>query len=285
MSHRHTEDIDWAERIEDLDRSASVGAVRNRAIATWLEAADGARVADVGCGAGAMTALLAEAVGRDGQVVAFDSEPTLLAATATRCESAGVAGRVTTTQHDLTAGPPPAANLDLVWAAGVVHHLPDQQAAVDMLARMLAPGGRLALAEGGLSTRYLPWDLGAGPPGLEERLAAAEADWFCAMRDDMDGARPTPYGWPSALRRAGLGDVSARSFLLDRPAPLDPEDLTYVLASLAARIDHVGDRLTERDRAAWRRLLDPDDEQHLGRRADLYLLSALTVHVGTAPAT
>ncbi len=281
MDHQHTADIDWAERIEDLDRSASVEADRNRAIVAWLTPAVGARVADVGCGTGAMTALLAEAVGGTGQVVALDGEATLLAATAARCASAGVAGRVSTVRHDLTAGPLPAADLDLVWAAGVVHHLPDQQAAVDMLTRTLAPGGRLALAEGGLSSRSLPWDLGVGRPGLEERLAAAEAEWFAAMRADMDHARSTPYGWSAVLRAAGLGDVSARSFLLDRPAPLQPAELTHVLAALAVRVAHVSDWLCEDDRAAWRRLLDPDDEQHLGRRADLFVLSARTVHVGS----
>ncbi|MFU8849527.1 methyltransferase domain-containing protein [Micromonospora sp. SL1-18] len=45
---------------------------------------------------------------------------------------------------------------DLVWASAVVHHLGAQQGAVHAFTGLLAPGGRLALAEGGLPARHLP---------------------------------------------------------------------------------------------------------------------------------
>ena len=277
----HTPDVNWADVVDHMDRGAAISRPMNEQVVAWLHLPTGARVTDVGCGAGGMTVLLAAAVGPDGSVVAVDGEPALLAATTARCEHAGFGDRIETLQHDLSDGPPPLADLDLAWAAGVVHHLGDQQATVNGLATMLAAGGRLALAEGGLPQRCLPWDVGVGEPGLEDQLAAAEADWFAAMRRDQPGTQRTPYGWSLVLATAGLTEVTSKSFLLDLPPPLDDEVRTHQTESFGVRVERVGERLTGDDRDAWDRLLDPDGSDYLGRRDDLHVLSATTVHVGT----
>ena len=41
----------------------------------------------------------------------------------------------------------------MIWASGVIHHLGDQQQALDALASLLAEDGRLALAEDVLDSR------------------------------------------------------------------------------------------------------------------------------------
>jgi len=278
-----TADVEWASVVTHLERSAALSRPVDVAVVEWLAVPHGARVADVGCGAGAMTALLAAAVGPAGQVVAIDGEPALLEATARLSDREGVGDRVSTLWHDLAAGPLPADGFDLMWAAHVVHHLPDQQAALDGLAALLGPGSRLALAEGGLASRNLPWDLGVGEPGLHDRLVAAVDAWFVAMRGGIDGAHRMPYGWSTAMARSGLVDVQTRTFLLDLPAPLTAEQRAHLVDALARQFERVGDRLPAADVAAWERLLDPSDEAYLGRRDDTYQLSASTVHVGTRP--
>ncbi|MDQ3663809.1 MAG: methyltransferase domain-containing protein [Actinomycetota bacterium] len=278
----HTPDVNWADVVDDMDRGETVSRPMDEQIVAWLDPPAGAQVADLGSGAGGMTVLLAGAVGAEGSVVAVDGEPALLDATRSRCERAGFGERIETLQYDLAAGPPPLVGLDLVWAAHVVHHLPDQQSAVTGLATMIAGGGRLALAEGGLPQRCLPWDVGVGEPGLEDRLAAAEADWFAGMRRDQPGARRAPYGWPSVLAAAGLSDVMSKSFLLDLPAPLDVKVRTHVTESFTVRVERVGERLNGDDRGAWDRLLDSDGADYLMRRDDVHVLSATTVHVGTS---
>ncbi|MGV9298329.1 methyltransferase domain-containing protein [Amycolatopsis sp. NPDC003676] len=175
----------------------------------------------------------------------------------------------------------PAA--DLVWASRVVHHLPDQQAAIGTLAAVARAGGVVALAEGGLSFSCLPWDLGVGRPGLEDRLQAAQAEWFVGMREGIDGAVPMPYGWTVALERAGLADVSSFSALVDHPAP-GPDGLAdYVHHHLSRLATHGADHLAEEDRATLASLLDPDSSHYLGKRRDLFLLGARTVHHGRRP--
>jgi len=169
---------------------------------------------------------------------------------------------------------------DLVWASNVVHHLPDQRAAVLMLARLLAPGGCLALSEGGLSMRCLPWDVGVGEPGLQDRLIAAHGTWFHRMRADMPDAVRLPVGWNQVLGEAGLSGVTAFSYLVDVPAPLSDAGRGAVVSWLSWMSHAAADLLDQADIAALGRLLDPDDPAYVARRDDIFMLKASTVYLG-----
>jgi SAM-dependent methyltransferase len=251
--------------------------------------AGGPVVADVGCGVGDMALLFAErlrrtdgpADGRMGLVLAVDREPALLRRVQERAAAAGLAAVVRTVRADLTELPGAVPEpVHLAWAGHVVHHAGDQAAAVAALAGLLAPGGVLAMAEGGRQPRCLPWDVGVGRPGIEGRLDAALEAWFVAMRSDLPGSVRDPRGWPAMLRAAGLVDVTARSWLLDRPAPLTTDDRDAVLDRLAHGVERADRWLDADDRAAWQRLLDPHDPAWLGHRDDLALLAVETVHLG-----
>lgn len=279
-------EIDWAEQAGHLQHAAGQERDWYAAVVAGLVRA-GDRVAmDVGCGGGGMASALAAALGDGGLVVAADAAPEILAEAGRRLADAPAL--VELVLADLGEGVEPLrahAPADVVWACASLHHVGDQQAAVTALAGLLGPGGRLALAEGGLSPRWLPWDLGVGEPGLEVRLEAAQDRWFARMRAGLPGSVPMPYGWTEALRRAGLTGVTSRSTLLERPVPLAAEDVDRVVAKLTHRIDWLRptDLLDDADLAAWDRLLDPADPAHLGRREDLRSLEARTVHVATHP--
>ncbi|MGH3366059.1 MAG: class I SAM-dependent methyltransferase [Nocardioidaceae bacterium] len=279
-AHQHTPDVDWAEVVDQLALTADVARPMDAQIVDWLQIGSGARVADVGCGAGGMTALLADAVGPSGRVYAIDGQDALLEATAARCRDQGYGDRLSTIRQDLSAGVPETEPLDLVWAAHVVHHLPDQQAAIATLGGMLTEGGRLVLSEGGLRLACLPWDVGVGEPGLEDRLHCAEEGWFVRMRESIPGSVRAPMGWPQLLRGSGFTEVTTRSFLLDLPSPVSEEVERFLVSSLQHRVDRAEDDLNAEDLAAWRRLLDPEGDDYLWRRGDLYCLRADTVHVG-----
>lgn len=285
MHADHVEDLDWATMLDALRRADAVEAELNSRIARWLLSGQEQLVADLGCGAGGMTVALAAAVGRDTRVIAVDGQPALLAETRRRtAEVTGVA--VETVVADLAAGPPrEVANADLIWASSVVHHLPDQTAAIRELARALAPAGLLALGEGGLRPVSLPWDLGVGEPGLELRLDAVQDSWFAAMRRDLPGSVRMDGGWSAALQAAGLVDVTARSFLLDLPAPLPAPAIEMVVERLRGFVDRdeLAQALDASDRDVLRRLTDSEDEVHQRLRDELFLLAVRTVHIGRDP--
>ena len=239
------------------------------------------RVIDVGCGAGGAACAFAGALG-PGVVTGCDRDPRLLAIARRRASDAGLDGHIRWLGARVDALPLDAGSVDLVWASGVVHHLPDQQGAIDTLARLLRPGGRLALVEGGLPLRCLPFDIGLGRVGLESRLDEARSLWFADMRDELRGPA-LPYGWPEALRRAGLVDVRARSFLAELAPPLDDLGRQMAERHLTSALNELGDRLAADDRDTLTRLLDPDEPAHVGRRDDLMVTAVRTLNVGTAP--
>ncbi|GGM12889.1 class I SAM-dependent methyltransferase [Dactylosporangium sucinum] len=269
--------LDWDEHAPRLAAAASDEAGWYAAVAAEL-VRDTDRVAiDVGCGGAGMTVALARRIDR---VIAADHNAKVLDAARTVVATANTRAEFALVDLDKELDLPAA---DLVWSSAAVHHAGDQQATLGKLAGLLKPGGRLAIAEGGLRPRHLPWDLGVGEPGLEVRLDAAQDRWFARMRAELPGSVPMPYGWPEALRRAGLEEVTTRTFLLERPVPLSAADRERVVASLGKRLEWLRDTdlLTDADRRTWERLLDPDSPDWLGHRGDLHSVEARSVQLGT----
>ncbi|WP_285746207.1 class I SAM-dependent methyltransferase [Lentzea sp. NBRC 105346] len=286
---QHTHDgIDWAARVAAARRTAELEAEALRVVARRLvrPLPDNPTVYDVGCGVGAMSVPLAEALAArgGGTLVLVDAVPEVLDAATSAARSLG-ALTVKPVLADLASEDPAGFGkpADLVWASRVVHHLPDQLKAVKRLVGALAPGGWLALAEGGLEGRMLPWDLGVGEPGLQDRLAAARAEWFCTMREGIPGAVQLPVGWNVALGDAGLGEISAFSFVIDHPAPAKQVVRDWAVERLGWLAEVCGPRLHASDRAALRRLLNPRDSEFLGARDDVFMLMTDTVHMGRKP--
>ncbi|MFD0419377.1 class I SAM-dependent methyltransferase [Streptomyces sp. NPDC127108] len=303
-SHGHA-DIDWAVMAPVLEQNAEVTAPVYREVAAWLRdlraaraggnpAADGgpadgdpSLIVDAGSGPGVVTCLFAEVFPK-AQVIAADPEEALLARTVERAARLGLADRVRTHRAELPDGLGELPPADLVWAARSVHHVGDQVAALTALADRLAPGGTLAILEGGLAPRSLPRDFGIGRPGLQARLDAANEEWFARMRADLPGAKEAREDWAELLTAAGLRHVATRSFLVDLPAPLEDAARDHIVTTFGRYRDLAADAenpiLDPDDRATLDRLLDPQDPESLHRRTDLFLLTAHTVHVAVREA-
>lgn len=292
-THTH-DDVDWASRLSALRRFALLEHEPLATVAARLTEGlgEGATVVDVGCGAGGMSSALAAALqrGGGGTMVLVDAVDEVLAAaqeavTTTLSASSGAGVSVETVLAD--AGTAELRDLvpaaDVVWASAVVHHLPDQQAAITRLADALRSGGLLAVAEGGLETRCLPWDLGVGRPGLEQRLNAGRDEWFGELRATMPDAVRMPYGWTAALGRAGLAATGSFGYLIDHPAPAGPFVREFAVERVEWLSEAAGERLDPEDREAVQRLLDSGAPEYVGTRDDIYLLSARTVHHGRRP--
>ena len=100
------------------------------------------------------------------------------------------------------------------------------------------------------------------------------------MRENIAGAGRLPVGWNIALGDAGLGEISAFSFVIDHPAPAKQVVRDWAVERLSWLGEVCGPRLHASDRAAMRRLLNPQDSEYLGARDDVFLLMCDTVHLG-----
>lgn len=138
--HTHVQEFfgaraaDWDSRFPD-DGPAYAAAVAD------LELREGDRVLDAGCGTGRALTPLRAAVGRSGVVVGADLTPAML-------EAAERAGRDRDGQlllADVAMLPLRSRSLDAVFAAGLIAHLPNPGENLRELARVVRPGGTLAL--------------------------------------------------------------------------------------------------------------------------------------------
>lgn len=101
----------------------------------------GDRVLDAGCGTGRALPPLRAAVGPSGVVVGADVTPAMLHAAVRAGRDRD--GRLLLT--DVAALPLRAHSLDAVFAAGLIAHLPHPADSLRELARVVRPGGVLAL--------------------------------------------------------------------------------------------------------------------------------------------
>jgi protein-L-isoaspartate O-methyltransferase len=111
-----------------------------------LEPKPGERILEVGPGTGYYTLEVAEWVKPDGQVDVLDLQQEMLEHTMRRAGERGLAN-VTPTQSDATAMPYEDAIFDAAFLVTVLGEIPDQDAAIRELARVLKPGGRLVVGE------------------------------------------------------------------------------------------------------------------------------------------
>ncbi|MER5198972.1 class I SAM-dependent methyltransferase [Streptomyces sp. NPDC002755] len=283
--HGHGTDIDWAEMAPHLEAQAELFTPLYERALAWLgkEVTEPGLIVDVGSGPGVVSCLFAETF-PGARITAVDGSAPLLERARQRADRLGYGDRFDTLTGEL---PDVLTELDypadLLWAGRSLHHLGDQRAALAAFAERLAPGGTLAIMEGGLPARFLPRDLGFGRPGLEARLDTLQEEWFARMRAELPGSVEEAEDWAALLGAAGLKHARTRSFLLDLPAPASDRARAHVAASLSRSRDVFGDALGPDDRATLDRLLDLQDEAGVHRRADVFVLAAHTVHTAVKP--
>jgi SAM-dependent methyltransferase len=108
----------------------------------WLPARS-SEVADLACGTGSLTALVA---GLGHRVAGVDLADNMVQRA--RAKTADVAGQVTFTLGDVCDPPIDPASVDVILARHILWTLPNPQAALARWGSLLRPGGRFLLVEG-----------------------------------------------------------------------------------------------------------------------------------------
>ncbi|MCC9306270.1 methyltransferase domain-containing protein [Kitasatospora sp. RB6PN24] len=233
-----------ARLIAALDSQAANPGVRR--LREWaharLAASPGERALDVGCGTGSEARVLAAAVAPDGAALGVEPHPGLRAVAEQRATEAGSPVRFLA--GDALALPLPDAELDVVWCERVLQHLTDPARAVTEMARVLRPGGRIAL----LDTDWATFVMHPAAPEVRPALATVTqataatpdagrrlAGWLAGagLTVDTVGADvllhdPRSVTWPIVQ---GLGSAAvARKLITEEQRDLLYADLTAAAA-------------------------------------------------------
>lgn len=181
-----------------------------------LRGRTGLAIADIGCGAGASTLVLAREL--DARITAVDLVPEFLARLDEAARAAGVSDRVTTLAAAMEALPFASGSLDAIWSEGAVYAM-GFAAGVRAWRRCLKAGGVLAVSE-------LTWL-------TAERPEALQSHW---QREypEVDGAAAKL----AVLERLGFSPVGY--FVLPAHCWLDNyyRPLQQRLAAFLDRHDH-----------------------------------------------
>jgi ubiquinone/menaquinone biosynthesis C-methylase UbiE len=102
------------------------------------------KIADIGCGTGASTILLAEDL--NAEITAVDFLPEFLDELQSRANDQGVADKITPLSCSMDALPFAAGEFDVIWSEGAIYNM-GFEAGVSAWGRFLKPGGKLIVSE------------------------------------------------------------------------------------------------------------------------------------------
>jgi len=139
----------------DLDYPLELANVPERAVESFAgvanpfslgRLADGERVADLGSGAGTDSLIAAQMVGPVGSVVGIDMTSEMVLKAKRAAVEIGLSN-VTFLEGDIEKVPLADESIDVVISNGVIDLVPDKDAVFAEIHRLLAPGGRLQIAD------------------------------------------------------------------------------------------------------------------------------------------
>jgi arsenite methyltransferase len=241
-------DEETSRRVEAIYLTPDVAAHR-ASVLERLAPKPGECALDIGCGPGFLAQSLAQAVGEAGRVDAVDSSESMIAIAQRRCADLPQA-RIR--RADAQSLPFDGARFDLAAVLQVYEFVPDVDRAIAELARVLKPGGRVAVMD-------TDWESAVWASGDDARMRRVLEAW--------DAHVPHPRlvrGLAAKLRAHGLEPRRIEAFALLNPA-FDPN--TYSAGMIEVIAGYVSGRggIAEDEVHAWK-----NDLVERGRRGEYF---------------
>lgn len=172
-----------ADALDELPATAveSFAGVGNPFVANGIR--EGDTVLDIGSGSGTDVLLAARLVGPDGRVIGLEMTDAMRRKCLDNAARMGVAN-VSVLEGNAESIPLPDAAVDVVTSNGVLNLVPEKEAAVREIHRVLRPGGRVQIAD--IVVRDLPSDACRASPQLWAECivgATTESDYLRMFRD------------------------------------------------------------------------------------------------------
>lgn len=262
----------YAEQLELAAR------VTEPAIRQAIEAADlpsGSHGLDAGCGIGTHALWLAEATG--GKVTGLDINGDNLAVARKRAELKSLPDRIDFVEGSIFKLPFGDDTFDWSWCSDTMWPVvvSDPVAVLKDLSRVVKPGGTIAI---------LFWTNQIFFPGYP----LFEARWnqaFVSSTHYFKFGEPAQHhmcalGW---LRRAGLEQARAQSFLAEHQAPFDDDMRKSLTFCFNMFYDSLKSGLSKGDEAEYQRICNPESEDFILNNPDYYCNLSYTIFHARVP--
>ena len=244
-----------------------------RTIVNTLNLPQGSTGVDIGCGIGSNTLILAEAVGKSGNIVGIDLSEDFINDAKKRAEIAGLSSQIDFRNRDMKSLSYNDHFFDWAWSMDCVGYAPGN--AVNMLkeiARVVKPGGTVFILAWS-SQQLLP-----GYPQLEARLNATSAG-IAPFANDQPAKSHflNALGWFEA---AGLKEYTVQTFVGSVQAPLTDEQRKALISLFEMRWGIPKHELSENDWIEFQRLCHPDSPGFILKCHDYYGFFTYTMFHG-----
>jgi ubiquinone/menaquinone biosynthesis C-methylase UbiE len=262
--------IGFLDRVEDV---AEVRALR-KDLVRRLELRSGESVLDVGCGTGDYTREVAALVAPGGRAVGLDFSRAMIGEALTRQASSRLPAAFE--QGDAQRLPFDSATFDAARTERMLCHVPDHEAALREMVRVVRPGGKVAAQDVEMHTMMLgpmPDDLlialkGTLPHG--ETGTEGHVDWF------------TGHKLRGYFHTAGLREVRGYLRMREYVHPLTDDERGFLEVAMpylctASPGIHT---LSEEQREQLRNLSAQDTPESMFRRPDFTFIEGRALAVG-----
>jgi SAM-dependent methyltransferase len=235
----------------------------------------GMRVLDAGCGTGEALRWLGEAVAPEGTVVGLDLSSAHLQAARRHAEP-----HLQVLQGSLLNAPFAPESFDVIWCCNTLHHLRDPLEGLNHLARLLRPGGRVAIGQSSLlPDMYFAWDSRL-ERATNEAVRRYYRDRYALDEQDLTAVRSLL----GRMRNTPLRNVRIRSVLIERTTPLGAADRAYLLQAIFRETwgERLRPYLAVDDYRELSRVCDFTHPDFALRRPDFHFLQTFSLATGEA---
>ena len=231
-------------------------------------------IVDLGCGPGVGVVHLAARF-PDATVSGLDINQPALDAATERAAAEGLASRThfapVNFDEDFSQAAEPA---DMLWASMSLHHTLDPAAALGHACAMVAPGGRIALAEFG--DPLTMW-----PDSVQVVADQTWQRWQAALDDGLTehlGPAATNVDWLELLGEQGLAQPQRIDCPIRYAAPLAERERNWLATYLRRGLTFTEGRISDADRLALEALLDEDNPDGIARSGQVDVRYSRTLY-------
>ena len=231
-------------------------------------------IVDLGCGPGVGVVHLAARF-PDATVSGLDINQPALDAAIERAAAEGLASRThfgpVNFDEDFSQAAEPA---DVLWASMSLHHTLDPAAALSHACAMVAPGGRIALAEFGDPLTMWP----DSTPVVADQTWQR---WQTALDDGLAehlGPAASNVDWLELLGEQGLAEAQRIDCPIHYEAPLAERERSWLATHLRRGLTFAEGRISDTDRLGLEALLDENNPDGIARSAEVHVRYSRTLY-------